>query len=649
MGRARHGWSGVCFALVILNGCSGSGDAVGSNGRSGPGKQASAGTGAGNGSSAGAGDFGNGTSGIPNDPGPLPMVTDAAGSGAGSDNSEPISIDDCGAQNPAGLSADDAQKLMAGSGGGGLRVLYPYDGTVFPRGLFSPLMMWDGVTGDYVYVHIKTQLFEYKGCLTPTAAGQLQLPQAVWDQAGAKTLGTADPATVELSVMSGGTVTGPATFSWTIAQATIKGSIFYNSYTSLLPGNIGGSVLRIQPGGTAERFTAMECNGCHSVSVNGARLLSMTLGTGGRSYAIAPNTPVNPPAMNAGVRTAFGALYPDGSAYLATSTAIEVARAGLTSLMTGAPSALFETDTGNAITGTGIPTGALMPSFSPDGKLLAFNDYDANMAHGLVVMDYDTATHTATNRRVLFMDTDMRPGWPFALPDDNAVMFTRTTGADFSGDGAGLAGIPGLGPVSDLYMVDVKTSTSYMLARAMGFNTDADAQSDTTYLPFGAEDVHKNYFPTVSPVAAGGYFWIFFDAVRHYGNLGLQRQLWGAAVTIDPNGDYAIDHSHPPYYLPGQEFGTGNHRAFAALDPCKQDGDDCTSGIDCCGGFCSIPEGGKDEFGMEPKGTCSSKVPMCANTNERCTSDADCCAPESPDQTPNTCIAGYCAVIIRPQ
>jgi len=78
----------------------------------------------------------------------------------------------------------------------------------------------------------------------------------------------------------------------------------------------------------------------------------------------------------------------------------------------------------------------------------------------------------------------------------------------------------------------------------------------------------------VSPVAAGGYFWVFFDSLRHYGNLGLQRQLWGAAVEISATGDYTVDRSAPAFYLPGQELGTGNHRAFAALDPCKMDGND---------------------------------------------------------------------------
>ena len=156
----------------------------------------------------------------------------------------PMSIDECGATNPAGLSDTDVQKLVAG-GQGALRILYPYDGTVFPRGILAPTVMWDGVTGaQYVYLHIESTLLEYRGCLAPTADGQLLLPDAVWELAGAQTEGNVDPYHVELSVMSGGTVTGPAAQTWTIAQATLKGSIYYNSYSSTLAGGTGGAVLR---------------------------------------------------------------------------------------------------------------------------------------------------------------------------------------------------------------------------------------------------------------------------------------------------------------------------------------------------------------------------------------------------------------------
>jgi hypothetical protein len=578
---------------------------------------------------------------------------------------DPANIDQCQPQNPARLSASDTTKLMAGSAdAGGMRLLYPYDGTVFPRGLLAPLLMWDGGDADFVYVHMKATRFEYKGCLTPTAPRQLALPEDVWKTAGEKTLGGNDPFALELTWMSGGVVKGPVRAQIAIAQATLKGSIFYNSYNSLLPGgeNTGepggltdpfgggvpgagggsGSVLRIPPGGTAERFTSTECNGCHSVSANGSRLLSSTALNGGLSFALDPMSQPNPPSMPAGPRGAYGALYPDGSIYLATSAAIDVARGSLAQAADAPVDAtMYETDTGAVIPSTGIPTGALMPMFSPDGKLLTFNDYAANQAHGLALMDFDIATKTAGNYRLLFMDSELSPAWPFVLPDDLGIVFTRTASAEFSGEGVFINGAT-IGPSSEVYVLDIASGKSTILARAMGYATSNDAATGATYLPFGAEELKMNYYPTISPVAAGGYFWLLFDSVRHYGNLGLQRQLWCSAISISSDGTYTTDLSHPAFYLPGQEFGTSNHRAFAALEPCHADGNDCTSGVDCCGGFCTVPMTMDQEFGVEAKGTCSSNVPMCAKLNDRCTSRADCC-PSEAGNVDLLCIAGFCA------
>jgi hypothetical protein len=577
------------------------------------------------------------------------MGGDGGSAGGTPSNIEPFFLDECGPGNAAGLSDADVAALQAGSAGAG-RILYPYDGTVFPRGLLAPTWMWDGGQADAVYIHIKSSLFEYKGCLTPTGMNQLTLPQTLWDTAGSKTRGPSDPFVITMTTRAGGAVTGPMTQQVVIAQATIKGSIFYNSYSSALPGGLGGSVLRIPPGGTAEKFIAIECNGCHSLSANGERLLTQSFVTTGQSFQITPTSTPNPPAMITAPRGAYGALTPDGSVFLSTSNVMGVARAGIAQGV-GAPaeSLLYETDTGTEIPGTGIPTTALMPMFSPNGTLLAFNDFAAGAGKSLSLMDYDAGNRKASGLRVIFEETDaaLRPGWPFFLPDNGGIVFVRTDGADFSGDGAGLIPLP-IGPTSDLYMLDVKTGTHTMMARAMGFATPADAMSGTSYLS-GPDELHKNYFPTVSPVAAGGYFWVFFDSLRNYGNQGLQRQLWGAAVEISPTGDYSVDRSAPAYYLPGQEFGTGNHRAFAALDPCKMDGNDCTSGTDCCGGFCFVPEKANEEFAEEPVGKCTHDVPMCSNTNDRCSVDADCCAPEDATQTPNTCINGFCAKLLSPQ
>ena len=135
---------------------------------------------------------------------------------------------------------------------------------------------------------------------------------------------------------------------------------------------------------------------------------------------------------------------------------------------------------------------------------------------------------------------------------------------------------------------------------------------------------------------------MFFDSIRHYGNQGVQRQIWGAAIDVSSDGTYGVDGSHPAFYLTGQEPATGNHRAFAALDPCMMDGDSCTSGTDCCGGFCYVKDR-MDEF-SEPVGKCTSDVPMCAAINERCAATSDCC-PAAPGKPMISCIGGFCAVL----
>ena len=117
------------------------------------------------------------------------------------------------------------------------------------------------------------------------------------------------------------------------------------------------------------------------------------------------------------------------------------------------------------------------------------------------------------------------------------------------------------------------------------------------------------------------------------------RQLWGAAIDISADGTYTKDPSHPAFYVTGQELGTGNHRAFAALDPCRKDGDTCSSGIDCCGGFCYL-----NDNEIDPKGTCGPKMMMCSRQDERCSIASDCCGSD----VPLTCIAGFCAVVRGP-
>jgi hypothetical protein len=146
-------------------------------------------------------------------------------------------------------------------------------------------------------------------------------------------------------------------------------------------------------------------------------------------------------------------------------------------------------------------------------------------------------------------------------------------------------------------------------------------------------------------VAVGGYYWVLLTSRRTFGNTiapggtlprgddpwgnesdpSPRKKIWIAAIDIDHASK--DDPSHPAFYLPGQELEAGNMRAFAALAPCKPNGQSCESGADCCNGFCR-------ETGRTPEGVpilqCVPPPPnTCSNTDELCATAADCCDPRS--------------------
>jgi hypothetical protein len=483
--------------------------------------------------------------------------------------------------------------------------------------------------------------------MKPDAAGRVSLPQDVWDKAAEQTLGKSDPFTVELSAIRGSDVKGPISQKVVIAPGSLRGSVFYNSYSSPMAkkkGAPGGAILRIPSGGEAEVFVGQEgCVGCHSVSAQGNRLVASasdfpdTQGV----YKLEPDGPVNPPPIRGNGMADVG-VSPDGTVY-------------------GTGGYLYETDTGAVVENSGLPMNAYQPNFSPDGKWITFAEMDqVTYAFSLVVMSWDAANRKfADYRKVVEVAVDPVSGaparviqWPTFLPDSKGVVFADQT-------------------TNELYVVDLQTREVTILARAMGYDTPeqaADPVGDKTYLPFGVVELRQSFYPTIAPVAAGGYFWVFFDTSRKYGNFdttkiepGLEqpplpqnpicqilpflcpppvpvdpqpvptgvpsRQLWVAAVEISPDGSYAHDPSAPAFYLPGQEIGANNHRAFAALDPCLANGSSCESGTECCDGFCT-------------EGMCSTPMERCSKTEEACKSASDCCDKQE------QCISGFCSTII---
>ena len=274
---------------------------------------------------------------------------------------------------------------------------------------------------------------------------------------------------------------------------------------------------------------------------------------------------------------------------------------------------------------------AQMPSFSPDGTKVAFNWYDKSQGHTLAVADFDTATNTISNVKELLTHSTLYVGWPFITPDDKEVIYVLGNTNDYVSGFPGRIGIS----LSDLWITDIATGKSRQLARANGYPKDGA----TTYLPRPGRDEHYAFFPTISPIQAGGYFWLFFTSRRTYGNRLTQvvddavtKKIWVSAINIRTGPDIIADPSNPPFYLPGQEDAAGNIRAFAALEPCHKDGDTCESGVDCCGGHCYM---GKCGLPPPPPG---NPPPTCSNIDDQCSTAANCCDPRA------MCIGHYCAI-----
>src|SRR5262249_27663988 len=145
-----------------------------------------------------------------------------------------------------GPAVSDAATLTAlqnptGSGQAqGFKFLYPYDKTVWPRGLLAPLLMWDWGLGDADAIRIQLTTtsgsFAWSGTFgRPAILAQTNgkfvrhpIPQDVWamatDTAGGPTINNVtDRLVVSLTIAKAGLAYGPITETWTIAPARLAG------------------------------------------------------------------------------------------------------------------------------------------------------------------------------------------------------------------------------------------------------------------------------------------------------------------------------------------------------------------------------------------------------------------------------------------
>lgn len=574
-----------------------------------------------------------------------------------------------------------------------LRYLYPYDQTVWPRGLLAPLLMWDWALGDADGIRIELETshksFSWTGTFGRPAILQQTggkfvrhpIPQDVWEMAtntaGSPTIdNTPDRLTVRLTVSKDGEAYGPIAQTWTIAPARLSGIIYYNSYGTQLAknhgdaiggdGRFGGAVLSIHVGDTGPKLVAGSttanttgCRVCHSVAPSGSRLVVQHGNDTKKSsaYDLDPNGGSVEHVLANGAE--FAGIYSDGSMALTSA---------------GKLISLPDDSTPLPVSGlANVTTNLGTPKFSPDGKRVVFNPMEGpgvtNPRQKLVVMDFDAATGAFSNDVTVVdytgQSAQTRPGWPAFLPDGASVVFHRQSAAGIDGNTLG-ALVTRKGAKAQIHWTSATNDSNVTpLNRLNGLDEQGQSYLPKLKAPISmgctgdgsqvgsidadhGDDVNLNYEPTVNPIASGGYAWVVFTSRRMYGSVAnippfcsdprgvnlidniTTKKLWVAA--IDLNAQPGKDASHPAFYLPGQELLAGNSLGFWVLDPCKTDGESCQSGDQCCGGYCR-PNGEGGSL------VCSDAPPdaQCSGLREKCESRADCC-----DST-NLCVNGFCA------
>lgn len=512
--------------------------------------------------------------------------------------------------NPSGITPADIDLLRnPGAQDASIVWAYPYDKTVFPKGLLPPELMWNGSTAGNLYrVHMKGTYTDFEFFTTAEPPSRFLMGAAEWTQITES--GPGGKVALEVSRLIPGqpAATKMINHEWTIANGSMKGTIYYWS-------NNVGQVLRIKPGATApENFlvaagvtngTSAQCTTCHAVSANGSTLVlggdqptsTFDLLTNTSTLAI---TSVGKATRN----WAMPAISPDGNVLIENNENELPGPPG--GCNPGNPTSCINSDgmwnakTGAKITGTGLDGVYLdMPAFSPDGKKIAFVDHLGNQ---LAVYDYDAVTHSATNRVDLVPNgtvPGVRIAFPSVSPDHKSIVYHRGP-------------LDTRGGTADLFLA---------LTDQPGVEIPLANLNGTGY-PFaaGARDLHWNYEPTFAPVNSGGYSWVVFTARRTYGNRltgpaqgpgnTAVKQLWVAA--IDQNVTAGVDPSHPAFRITGQDDNL-NMRGFWALDPCKQAGDMCGAGSECCNQNCEA-------------GVCKDPNPNgCSDNGSSCATAADCC------------------------
>jgi hypothetical protein len=394
---------------------------------------------------------------------------------------------------------------VAGSATSRVTWLYPYEGTYFPLGLPAPVIQYWYATessGGATKVSLRYPVgatasgseFNYSIIVKEannvsksapanrpanTTDPQITIPQVVWEAFEQTARGNDAQLLIQRLRSDGTTVELESKRTVHIVDGQLKGTVFYNTYSSQMNSSNTGAVLAIRPGATAPVVAVQpsgKCTVCHTINTDGTRMIvagARPTGTvqfdNSRRFDISNSSQWPSPSVlnnydsSTGTDTTniqgdkfnFGGPWKDGSLYMTHGGKASYSGDANWHAPPDYSRLYLAASPGTAISVTNwTNVSAVTPKFSQDGTKLAFGFYGASgqtlpqspsgtlsadtTGKSLVVVDFGCSTTTCTSTSTGWKVTNARNvtpgvthkiGWPTFTPSGNAVLYQRQYGS----------------------------------------------------------------------------------------------------------------------------------------------------------------------------------------------------------------------------